>query len=1676
MATDVSSFLDYINKNQSGKAPVASARPAFNPAPAPTSTSLTSNKPPQDTLSWLFDILSRPLFGVQNTINAGVDRTAQAAKDIQKGDIAGAIGQGVQDLGAKALGGDFLTGFFSQDPNQQKYTGQTMEHIADTSGSFDPNYKNVQDNVNPWVKGIGGFVGDVALDPLTYIPGAVLVKGFKGANTALKAAVHAGGAAGDAARVSEKAAARVAKEREVLTSMAEKQGTTVDKLLEADPTLAKYLKPEAIDIPLSEKLAVPKAPKVPKGETPVPKTIDEAAALLEQGTPKIPAAAIPKSLTEQLAAHPRNAPIGKMLDSLEKDVAASAKVTTKAPPLKPLIAKDWLKEHVRIGGATDTVVDGVRVISENKPFIARSLLKDQYWKTAGLGKSLDAEQVSNFLKSRGVPPSAKLELNNVLKSQYADYVDGFNAAAKNKMRMGVDFNELPNLPASVTKLSDTLAAFNARLAADMDAVEGVLGQQLTSYLKAKKSPARFVEAIDTLKKALVGASPVDEIMAKAAKDSEGAALRALFSSLGIDVKSTLAAREGVADLSQTEVLKSMMVGEVSEDAMKQAKAFQAAHHQELVNLPERYSFESGSGTLRDAEEIGSGLGRNARELNSFSMYTFGRHLWGAAKEELGKLTKRPDGTWKLGGEPYAEAAKSVIMPWARARDSVLAANRIPMYIGTGNEKRMMYWSQLVDILSETGEAGRLAMRPVLWNGDTLIPETNLAEAARMVVAGADDEAVRAMLLNDLKHGEKGLLNQPMPNPMSSGGVFGFRTRLPKKYAVEEKRRKLFSPEDTPGISWRPKGKSGWEKVYSSEKLTNDVLDTLKAAKNDLAETMVANEKAFGDQIIKDTYDLTDEALRRFEDLMTDPAKIAQALQEFADSPAVVRDLANLSKATGRGQVAASVLVESSVEGVRKAGAKGAVDTVKATTAAGRKSVKKSPADVVKETVDAGKTSAQKAATAVMDDTQKIASEATGIPIAEIDLASSGVTYGGVSANRWMKLDPLRKMFDSKWNVKDIYQTYHSSGNLNMVFNGQINRILNDLSKQFDRPSIAAAFRNIQNGTVTEGVAGAVPGLRSALDHIFLTTDDGLLGNSFFRNNESIYSLNEAMAHAGMEQVIDVDAALKLAKINKTSINEEAAKQWREWSIEDPADFISRMATASSQLVTDQAVGQSFVRLAEAKGWTSKVMKPGYVKITSTGESKYLNHIDTELFYDRQIADQLHMLDQVSRQSRSLDGEMGKFIHKYLDPIQNAWKYAITLPRPGHHIRNFNGDQSMTFVAEGTENLMSSVKKTFKVLAVRNDYEGVDVVRTLNHFGDFKTPGKGDIILKSSKFGDWTADDIFKDASEAGIMPTYRVNEDFLLEDVAQSSFIQKTADALTLRHGKIEKLAGGVSEYRDHYSRLQHFIQFIEKAEKTGTYKTRAEVMLAAAAQVKKFHPDANMLSTFEAKYMRRIIPFYTWLRGVMPAVAETLGTQPGRILVFPKASFNIATAMGVNPDSLADPFPSDQMFPSFLTDQVAGPVFGSAASGYWGLNPGVAHMDVLNMLGADPVRGILGATSPIGRVPFEMMAGGSLGTGAQIKDNSDYLDSTLPGVNYISNVTGQSVTGSLFNMLSGSGRGLDPQYQVGAGNKGPIDQASSAFNWLTGLGLNNQSRPNYINYAEIEKRNRAANGGRSGF
>ena len=145
--------------------------------------------------------ISSPLVGIENAVSKGIG-TATSGNSKAQGDYAlwstallpiAPIAKAINPTGNYGIYGDYTDGFFASlngDYESANYmTGHKLiEQATDDIGRLDPKYKNVQDNVNPWVKGIAGFGVDVALDPLTYVPGGIIASGARGAKAAAQGA------------------------------------------------------------------------------------------------------------------------------------------------------------------------------------------------------------------------------------------------------------------------------------------------------------------------------------------------------------------------------------------------------------------------------------------------------------------------------------------------------------------------------------------------------------------------------------------------------------------------------------------------------------------------------------------------------------------------------------------------------------------------------------------------------------------------------------------------------------------------------------------------------------------------------------------------------------------------------------------------------------------------------------------------------------------------------------------------------------------------------------------------------------------------------------------------------------------------------------------------------------------------------------------------------------------------------------------------------------------------------------------------------------------------------------------------------------------------------------------------------------------------------------------------
>lgn len=670
----------------------------------------------------------------------------------------------------------------------------------------------------------------------------------------------------------------------------------------------------------------------------------------------------------------------------------------------------------------------------------------------------------------------------------------------------------------------------------------------------------------------------------------------------------------------------------------------------------------------------------------------------------------------------------------------------------------------------------------------------------------------------------------------------------------------------------------------------------------------------------------------------------------------------------------------------------------------------------------------------------------------------------------------------------------------------------------ETPILTAAMREIQRA-VRAGeeipvqsnplLAEAIADLTAQVGKVFNTSGDlvrSALNTGFGRAGISPEALNTFFARQALlgrnadgiarlpesGSFIDANKAIQEAADNPDlDVLSAALNQWTDWDIENPLDFLVRSQAALHQMAAEATFIDNFAAYMKKQNLATRnardAAKEGFVKLTGGSNTHFGLLLPDNLYVDKSAADIFRRMDEAMRPSKTLDSPFGKAINTYFDPILNRWKTTVTVLRPGHHIRNFLGALSLRFFALGSKYFVPSDQLSARMLARRNNYSGADM---LNDMELGSVPKDGEIVIRTP-LGNLTARELEAYIHKYLFIEGKRA-EDLLEDQILKSRFsenVSKFFQFATLGAGKgpptplaplsyvtyrgksVEETALDVSWYVQHRNITAHFIQalrqaadatpkkpFVRGIADTAVPKNMDEAVALALESALKNHPTPNMLSSWEKVFPRRLFPFYTWIKLASAALAEATILNPARtVTLIPKANYNLAIAMGVDPYSMYYPYPSDQMFPSFLTEEMTGPQFKIDGK-YVGFSPGFASLDIYNTFGGGVLEGAVELTNPMIRVPIELLAGARLGNQAPIRDISDFIDSTIPGVNYISNVTGRSVTGL----------GAE-QAQVAAGNKTGFDRSMSAFNWLTGASVRNYSRPNYINFAEIEARNAAA-------
>lgn len=1622
----MATFSDYFNQQRalSSQTPQReSSAPRYDLSWLPAPGRSMEDPDPQTPLNWIVDIISRPLFAVTDTIY-GISETNARARE----------GQGFGALSG-FLEHNPLTGLLSTNKGNKRTFGDLMEDISDRHGPLDdPNYVDTDDNVDPAIKGGVGFALDVVLDPLTWIPGTVLAKGGKAVLSGGKKVVEK---AGD---IASRAIAPTTPGKAVLDSAAravDDAARAVDDAVPASRASSAVADDvnEFADVANTPSVArVPEAPKVAEPEIRVgdhmewarsqrpDSAIGKVVAKMEKTSDPVK---LSKFDDEIMSAYSKQ---------VVKDVPEGTPVRVAEPEGFDRFANEFrtapnaealrqtLESVQKIVGTTQNVTRTTKVVDTGQA-IPGSTMK-AWAEKSGTVKFTSlpeyetiSDGLSRALSGDAIPgaPNSYVRLLNIASAK-SPVAQPVKDEARGLLRAEYFASQRAQEITEQVKIADTAAAFLYRKGSESSRFNKILGEDLTAIL-SNKSSQRLDELIPKILEVL-DPGATDEVIQRF---FEGRNMKQLSEA----VRASLGVRSAyVKPVANTVEETTAVRTRVPQMQTAADEAVAKTLHSEVTNVTQTYPHKSGNVRFSSLDEEAR-LGRHSRQLNTFFQYSLMKNLRDGILKRMEDIKGMP--VAKQFGARRAQAYRQAFLEAGDSvKDSMLALG-LKMHIGAGHKETLLP----LDVFDayrivETGFKSSDEALTGLWNFGSAIAPTRLMEGVHAALTATSKNVDE--ILSDVT---KVLSNQKLS---------GVRGQILDKNI----------PNNALKVKYGP---------LKGQNIVGTIAEAIVRSLPDLEARLADNVLNYAARGIDEATSLSKGELRRLTDIIgtDDTAAAVKAISGLRQSIA--------DAGTEIGAFPSSVRISQEI--VEEAVGPTATKVTSTLSTADEAVTKGVP---VKEAVAKSSTDISEAVGREADDLAALREQPmeppvepkkTAVPDEDgIESMDFGSMYAGMAdvaaqqgAVKTFLEGPghfLKTKFKQDYGMEDVFGIFHAK---RTVAGQYLSNVVDHLRvlKKFTPEQRVAAFKVLQSG-----VPNSSPELNAAIDAMTRVTNmifdtkstgkGGFLNSRFLSTEPEIDHINDILKMKGLPE-----------DFRFTGSVDEMLDQWRTWDMKDPMTDLYKLADAAATVSEHRAIVGNFVYRMKKEGLVSETFKPGMVRITNSGGSTFARLMPEGLFVDKAMASQLHRLDVLTRTSREFSGELGELMRKTFIPVQNIWKQLVTVFRVGHHIRNAMGNFFMAWVDRGNRHLLQSHRDAFRVLGVRNNYSDIDLVDSLARIGDSRVPVGNEVLFKGRQ-GEWTLEEIAQAAQDRGLFSSYSLSED-LMEGSGLGAISRVGSN---ISNSAIGRVAGGVSHFVDHHGKVQHLIQILRQEGGSGArwnLKTKEALLDRAIREVKRAHPDALMLTPTEAK-LRFAVPFYTWFAKTLPFAMESALRNPGRIAVLPKASYNLAVATGVNPESIVDPFPEDQLFPSFLTEGAFGPQFVGPDGQYININPGAPQFDLADTL-MDP----LGSISPLIKVPAELMTGSRIG-GQKITDMSDYLDQNLPVVNYLANMTGISPTGSLATLPQG--KGLDPQAQVARGNKDEFDQALTFSNWFTGLNAQNWSRPNYINYAEIEKRNRA--------
>lgn len=388
-----------------------------------------------------------------------------------------------------------------------------------------------------------------------------------------------------------------------------------------------------------------------------------------------------------------------------------------------------------------------------------------------------------------------------------------------------------------------------------------------------------------------------------------------------------------------------------------------------------------------------------------------------------------------------------------------------------------------------------------------------------------------------------------------------------------------------------------------------------------------------------------------------------------------------------------------------------------------------------------------------------------------------------------------------------------------------------------------------------------------------------------------------------------------------------------------------------------------------------------------------------------------------------------------DKVLNEWKFVVTAS-PQTRIRNAMSD----FVMNAQNGVFDPryYSKARQILQKVDEVNQADLLGT--QVTKLEIPLKGKLKLNS--------DDIWKlyteNGGKAGFVSSdlYRDLAPFHKSTIADSAVAGKLPDAVVTALEKGSKgyqlgkrKLGNFADYHEDFFRLANFTKSLEDelpkgitSLKDATGQLRPEVVKAAERAndtVRHVNLDYGNLTQFEKTVGRRVVPFYSFMRQVIPQQVSLLFSHPGFMALYPKGVNLISGAFGGGP--VDDPLVPDwikklspyqiqaekqgkldfkqKLLKTFLggsgNDSYVGTLAGTPIESLNRLEP-LANIGIAASQGRLPsvketfgegANQVLSSASPLIKAPIELATGKSLFTGQSIESQgwANWLASQTP-------------------------------------------------------------------------------------